>query len=68
MAIRDAELFRNPDTQSPKVYHVIAGPDYVAACDSWLLLVQESETSLSSTSAGMRCRRPGCYSRWKGEQ
>jgi hypothetical protein len=68
MATRDASWYDHPDVRSPKVWHVVVAPAFMAACDSRVPLVEETETSLSATSAGMRCRRRGCLSRWKAAE
>lgn len=64
MATRDASWYRRPNTRSPKVYHVVA-PSYVAACNSRVLLVEESEVSVELAPSGLRCRREGCLNRWR---
>jgi hypothetical protein len=49
------------------VYHVVRvdGLVFVAACNRWTRLDADTERSLSSTSTGMRCRRPACLTRWE---
>lgn len=50
------------------VYHVVVvdGPVFVSACNRWTVLDHDTEVGLSATSAGMRCYRPACRSRWAG--
>lgn len=64
MAPRDATCYPFPDHYSPKVYHVIVSPPYVAACNSLVSLDDGSETSVAGVVPGMRCHRPACRDRW----
>jgi len=64
MATRDASWYRSPDTRSPKVHHVVVSPPYVAACNAGVMLVDESEASVSAVPLGLRCRRSACLARW----
>ena len=65
MARRDASWFNHPDVYSPKVYHVIVSPPYVAACNPRILLVEFTEVSVDAALPGLRCQRRACRMRWE---
>lgn len=66
LAQRDATSYNCPDVRSPKVYHVIVSPPYVAACNTVGVLLSEfTEQAIEAVPVGMRCRRAACRSRWE---
>lgn len=66
LALRDASWWNRPDVYSPKVYHVVISPPYVAACNSTrMVLATCSEQPVDAVPIGLRCQHAACKSRWE---
>lgn len=60
-AFRDASFFRNPNTRTPKMAHVLRS-DGSPACG--LLTLMGDPEPAERVDALLRCKRPGCRERW----
>lgn len=60
-AFRDASFFRNPNTRTPKMAHVLR-EDGSPACG--LLTLMGDPEPAERVAVELCCKRPGCRGRW----